>query len=357
MRVKICPLCDSEMKKSHYCDTCKSFIWHPEIVDVHYNAEARGLGEIDCAYGDGHDRHDHQSGRQSGRQSGEEGTSKARTVRRKTKTARNVSSHEEVFGSGSARRREAGKPGQKKSIIAKIVTIVISLNLVGAAISAVGEIGFDAIDDLEDWIGSFSENVSGDDLPIDEEMDVEEEAAAGDDSGYRELTDEDLAAYPDGCNGYQHFELTADELLPDLESWMNEYFSGNTIESDTDVSNYEYTYGDDDEFYVYLQAVYAYNIQNENKSYISASADSVTNQLHSITAANMTAEDMESFLTMLADKLADDYTEADLEQLFETLFEDDMNEYDYSRGEMSNLSVFVMEDRNGTLWMDVSPWN
>ncbi|MFR6156087.1 MAG: hypothetical protein ACLUI7_02215 [Coprococcus sp.] len=30
MKVKICPLCDSETKKAHYCDTCHSFIWRPE---------------------------------------------------------------------------------------------------------------------------------------------------------------------------------------------------------------------------------------------------------------------------------------------------------------------------------------
>lgn len=61
MKVKICPLCDSEMKKAHYCDTCHSFIWRPEILDVHYNAQQRGMGEEDCAYGVSHDQKDHRN--------------------------------------------------------------------------------------------------------------------------------------------------------------------------------------------------------------------------------------------------------------------------------------------------------
>ena len=55
------PLCDSEMKKAHYCDTCHSFIWRPEILDVHYNAQQRGMGEEDCAYGVSHDQKDHRN--------------------------------------------------------------------------------------------------------------------------------------------------------------------------------------------------------------------------------------------------------------------------------------------------------
>ena len=59
MIVKICPLCDSEMKKAHYCDVCHSFVWKPTILDVHYNTESRGRGEVDCAYGELHDKYDH----------------------------------------------------------------------------------------------------------------------------------------------------------------------------------------------------------------------------------------------------------------------------------------------------------
>lgn len=59
MIVKLCPLCDSEMKKAHYCDVCHSFVWKPQVMDIHYNTDTRGLGEVDCAYGETHDEKDH----------------------------------------------------------------------------------------------------------------------------------------------------------------------------------------------------------------------------------------------------------------------------------------------------------
>lgn len=57
--VKICPYCDSEMTKPHYCEQCRSFVWKPNVLDIHYNADTRGKGEIDCGYGEVHDRVDH----------------------------------------------------------------------------------------------------------------------------------------------------------------------------------------------------------------------------------------------------------------------------------------------------------
>ena len=59
MIVRICPMCDCEMKKSHYCDTCHTWIWKPQMLDVHFNSSTRGLGEPDCAYGEEHDAFHH----------------------------------------------------------------------------------------------------------------------------------------------------------------------------------------------------------------------------------------------------------------------------------------------------------
>ena len=93
MKVKICPLCDSDMKKAHYCDTCHSFIWRPEILDVHYNAQQRGMGEEDCAYGVSHDQKDHRNdiyGSFSDALKKED---------KKQKNRKKATSHEEVYGS------------------------------------------------------------------------------------------------------------------------------------------------------------------------------------------------------------------------------------------------------------------
>ncbi len=62
MIVRICPMCDSEMKKTHYCDVCHSWIWKPQMLDVHFNSQTRGMGEPDCAYGDEHDAYHHMMG-------------------------------------------------------------------------------------------------------------------------------------------------------------------------------------------------------------------------------------------------------------------------------------------------------
>ena len=59
MIVRICPMCDCEMKKRHYCDTCHTWIWKPQMLDVHFNSSTRGLGEPDCAYGEEHDAFHH----------------------------------------------------------------------------------------------------------------------------------------------------------------------------------------------------------------------------------------------------------------------------------------------------------
>ena len=152
MKVKICPLCDSEMTGSHYCRTCHSWIWKPEVLDIHYNAGARGRGEVDCAYGDGHDLYDHQdqythydaddryqrtaSGRPrvSSYASSRTGADRrSRTLTAKDVPGRTVStSHQEVFGSQPQQKKQ-----KKKSSGCLIwVIVIIVMYLISGLISA-----------------------------------------------------------------------------------------------------------------------------------------------------------------------------------------------------------------------------
>ena len=141
MKVKICPLCDSEMKKAHYCDTCHSFIWRPEILDVHYNAQQRGMGEEDCAYGVSHDQKDHRNDMLW------KVFGCAEERRREEKNRKKATSHEEVYGS-SLRKRPADliePTGQARTwklngarpeaVLGKVVLAIIILN---ALLGAVG---------------------------------------------------------------------------------------------------------------------------------------------------------------------------------------------------------------------------
>lgn len=34
---RICPICDHVMKGSHYCDVCRRFVRHPNVVNVSYS--------------------------------------------------------------------------------------------------------------------------------------------------------------------------------------------------------------------------------------------------------------------------------------------------------------------------------
>lgn len=122
MIVKICPMCDSEMKKAHYCDVCHSFVWKPTILDVHYNTESRGRGEIDCAYGDVHDQNDHHQShiekqhreneaywREHQRQQREfEERRHGRKQQTAAKKGSAASDHAEVFGTQEKKKKKSG---------------------------------------------------------------------------------------------------------------------------------------------------------------------------------------------------------------------------------------------------------
>ena len=261
MKVKICPLCDSEMKKAHYCDTCHSFIWRPEILDVHYNAQQRGMGEEDCAYGMSHDQKDHNNdiyGRFSDVLKKEE---------KKQKNRKRATSHEEVYGSSTqkkvgrsyrtdrsgtgmeAKRRKAG------GCLGKIVLAIIILNaLLGAAGSRL--IHYFTNGDFQYVIEDLMDELGGDDVDgiIDPDTSSEEH--------YRELSDQEVSAYPDGCNGYAHFDVTDEDMGALIEAWTRTEY-GRDISGDDSSSEDNYIYTYDGETTSYLQKTTYYNVDGE----------------------------------------------------------------------------------------------
>lgn len=50
MKVRLCPYCDSEMKKAHWCDVCHSFVWNAEKMDIHLNTQTPGAKEAQGFY-------------------------------------------------------------------------------------------------------------------------------------------------------------------------------------------------------------------------------------------------------------------------------------------------------------------
>ena len=152
MIVRICPMCDSEMTKAHYCDICHSWIWKPQMLDIHYNSQARGKGEVDCAYGDEHDAFHHavpdrdrffeeRFGQQYDERSEDETSKKARAsssrqaareraARQREKAAQQRQLQQE-------RRKEKKAPARSSTGLAGIIIfiIVIIYAIVGYLIS------------------------------------------------------------------------------------------------------------------------------------------------------------------------------------------------------------------------------
>lgn len=351
MKVKICPLCDSEMKKAHYCETCNSFIWKPELLDVHYNSESRGMGEVDCAYGSNHDRYDHY---ESGR-SNKKKPDHRRSINNTNRTAKASNSHHEVFGSSMKKKTDDSK--NKKGIISKIIAIVISFNVIGSLLG----VAVDAIDTygFENAVESFFDSI-GIDIELDQGSTAEDiyaETEKGfDDSfenNYVEISDEELADYPDGCNGYSHFGVTSDELLPQIEKWIEDsYGEGSVTETYINIDNYRYVYSDDLE-YVYLAKTKGYNVPNDDDGYIEVSYDTVTERVHSISVSYLSPKEMEMFFRNVVVVLSNGITESEIEEGITMLFDDEIE--DYNSGVIGNLYVFAMENGDGTLWLDISP--
>ena len=355
MKVKICPLCDSEMKKAHYCDTCHSFIWRPEILDVHYNAQQRGMGEEDCAYGVGHDQKNHKDdiyGKFSNALKKED---------KRKKNRKKATSHEEVYGSSTqekagrsyridmsgtameAKRRKAG------GCLGKIVLAIIILNaLLGSAGSHL--IHYFTNGDFQDVIEELMDELGVDDA------DGSIGSDASSEEHYRELPEQEVSAYPDGCNGYGHFELTADEAEQLLEAWgRTEYGKELQASGTPSEDNYIYTY--DGEETVYLQKMTYYSIDENSSDYIMIYSDSANNKIHSITASFEDEEKAKSFYMTVVPNMdsASEKSSNELQSECDDFF-DSVEKGDGSV-DIDNMSLYGTKYSDGEMWLTIDAVN
>lgn len=351
MKVKICPLCDSEMKKAHYCDTCHSFIWRPEILDVHYNAQQRGMGEEDCAYGVSHDQKDHRNdiyGRFSDALKKED---------KKQKNRKKATSHEEVYGSSiqkkagrsygtdrsgtdmEAKRRKAG------GCLGKVVLAIIILNaLLGVAGSHLihyftnGDFQY-VIEDLMDELGvDDADEIIGSDTSSEEY--------------YRELSEQEVSAYPDGCNGYGHFDVTDEDMGALIEAWTRTEY-GRDISGDDSSSEDNYIYTYDGETTSYLQKTTYYNVDGEYNDYVIIYSDSATGKIHSVTASMEDTERIKSFLKMVVQKLDSkaDWSGKELERQCDNF----LKQMDSGDGgvDIDNMVINGSKYSDGEIWLSI----
>lgn len=352
MKVKICPLCDSEMKKSHYCDACNSWIWRPEILDIHYNAQQRGLGEEDCAYGTEHDTKDHGANRYG---------KFSDVFKKNVKSShepKSKSSHEEIYGTSAqnnARKHEQRKASgtdaeenKRKAggCLGKIVLAIIVLNaILGVIGSSVGNWIDDLLDgDLTDRVEDIIDNLGSGDDDLSQEV--------GDDD-YIELSDEDVSNYPDGCDGYGHFEFTDEEAHQLITAWAGTEYGREPNTSSPSEDNYIYRY--DESEMVYLQKVVYYSLDENGDDYVMVYSDSVTGKLHSITASMADEEKAKSFYLAMVPALdtAGERSSKEWEMEWKSGFE----QFSAGGGSMNvdNLSIYGSRDSDGEVWLMIDP--
>lgn len=334
MKVRICPLCDSEMKKAHYCDTCHSFVWRPEILDIHYNAQQRGRGEEDCAYGAEHDKKDHH---------GEYKGGFSDVLKKSGKKFQNSSSHEEIYGKSTQKaeihQRRAGTSdadGNKRKAggcLAKVILVVIILNaVIGSAGSKL--LDFLTGDDFRYRIKNVLDEFGiEDDIPI---WESESEAADADeikDDNENEYTAVNSDTGYLGSDDISHFEMTKDELEEFLSAWSNTEY-GRTVQKTADDIDQESTYVDEDGNEYVVPELASYYSLGTDQDYLIVYTDSQTGEVCAVMASFREEERADNFFIAAASALDPDsgYDQNDWEDVLGDLNNQVMEDYDEQAG-------------------------
>jgi len=323
------------MKKAHYCDTCHSFVWRPEILDIHYNAQQRGHGEEDCSYGLEHDRKDHH-GERDGRFSD--------MLRKSGKKSQNNSSHEEVYGSSAqktaANRQRAGTSDTNQNkrkaggCLAKIILVLIILNAV------IGSIGSNLLDFFTgDDFRYRIENVL-DEFGIEDDIPIwESESEAADADEIKDANEnEDTAVNSDtgylGSDDISYFEMTKDELEEFIFAWSNTEY-GRTVQKIEDNVEQEGTYVDEDGNEYHVPEIGTYYSMGENRDCIALYSECDTSQVKAVTAMFEDEDRVKDFGIMAASVLdpEGEYNrsdwEAELSKLINQVKEENAGESDH----------------------------
>lgn len=188
MKQRICPICDHKMSSAHYCKSCRRWIKEPYVREVNYYLnENHPEHERNCEY------HDPVI---------------------PNRPADQRKSVPKAAAAGTAGSRPRSGTRWKPQFIAVAVFIILS------SISTIKRGWDNRLDSLTS--SSY-------------ETEYEETASI-------ELSDEEVEALGGACNGYYHFNLTKDEILPELLLAMGAsglQLSDNTADSTNTQEEYE----------------------------------------------------------------------------------------------------------------------
>lgn len=306
MKIRVCPLCDQEMKKAHYCDTCKSFIWKPDYLDIHYNSNTRGRGEENCAYPTNADLANHASGKIDAENFPNLFSDKKREGREPHKTV---------------------NPAVK--VIAAIVT-VLSILLVMWPVIRRSELWTEKVGPaVEEIFGSAKDEFEGGAA-----YKATESADEAGDTDNRELSHEEVMAGGSACSGYLHMDLTADEAKEGLQNHLKakgiEDLENNGIYED----NFIYKFESGDRSYFSISET----LHSETHDLeIGIRYDTYSQQLHEIDLNTPDEQTARNTIAAILNVVYDNYemTEDELDACF------NLNEDQYIFYEIGDYEIYV----------------
>ncbi|MCI6018279.1 MAG: hypothetical protein MRZ59_05455 [Clostridiales bacterium] len=320
MLIRMCPLCDHEMKKRHYCETCGSFIWKPELLDVHLNEESRGYGEENCAYPVSSD-HIHQ------------GDHKKRSGQQKQKN-QNTHGYQQTGYDSSGKSystvhkgKAAGGTGAKKKnhFIAVVVIVVILVSV----IKNIAE-NFD-LSDISEMIENITEdgdfNVFGNNSSEEEVSDI------------IELSHDEVIKNGKPCTGYIHLQADGKVIHNKLIQFTETAgFTVSELDEFIDERNTVHTWGDEDTSYYETNLSYA---DTTYTVHVTTSMDSFDHQLHNIF---MTFNDLDTAKAHLNDAMKVlEEAEIDIGNWQESMADDvlDFGSEDYQFNDIGVVEIYT----------------
>lgn len=327
MLVKLCPLCDSEMKKAHYCDACHSFVWKPIEMDIHYNTNVRGLGEIDCSYSEDHDSHK----KDKKKKTRSAGTGKAAGQTERRMPEAKPYSMPEKDKSVNRKNKTKKRSNPLLSIIIIIIMIISASGSLFAKLEKRVEEHFDGdspFSIIEDILEDDDKPVP--DIQFKDEGDYDPEPPDDQvgEGEYYTMDNGELEEYPDGCNTVDHFDLTYEEAEEAVDAWLGDRYAMTADDIDALKEEYEsneYSITDDDKLvFLNTDLYYQFNELDDSMGdfpYIDINSDSATRQIHYIASSDLSEEDTKSFFISIYSALCPEKTEDEIEKVFKEVSE------------------------------------
>lgn len=298
MRIRKCPLCDQPMKKQHRCDSCNSFIWKPEYIDVHFNTEV--TGGANCSYdSEAHERVYNDDGSVTSMPS-KKRSSYGGEGDREPEAYDTYKKHHEDIGSVK-KKNGAGR------LIVIVVAVIVLMTVLPEIILGIFRI-FESEPSPEPFYGY---------LTTEDETEDDDDWVFSDSYGKRtEYSDEEVIAGGRECTGMTHIDMDKEHFVSAAESLLAE-MGVDVSDHSEESSNFSYDYGNNN-IHSYYSSVRMYYLEKPAGSYYNIDWDTATGNLHTVSFDVMDREGAEKLYIMSMQAITgngEHYRDAFLENL------------------------------------------